>query len=178
MSDLKHVGVLGMKWGRRKSSQQQAHESRVSSLKSQIKKKSDSRWEEEQKQFAKDESAAYARIESIKNNKLSAHAKQSKNAFDSLVGRGFIKLNASIDTSNVVGRLENKLISESDKRNKAKWSEQQKLLKDFDLKANKLFQDRIKGLKFPKDIIESLKLDKEIGMELTEKMLEIELKHS
>jgi hypothetical protein len=175
---LKHIGVLGMKWGRRKSPAQQAHENKVKTLRSQIKSKSNSRFEAEQKKFQKDESAAYSRIEAMKNAKLSAHDKQSKGKFDSLIGRGFIKLNASIDRDNVVSRLEDKLISKSDKRNKAKWSAQQKILKAFDMKAEELYNNRVKGLPFPKDLIESLKLDKEMGMSITEAMLEVELRYS
>jgi len=154
------------------------HQSKVKSLKTQIKKKTDSRWDTEQRQFAKDESAAYARINAFETKKLAAHDAQSKNFFDSLIGRGVIKLNANIDRSNVVSRLEDKLILESDKRNKAKWAEQKSTLHAFDMKAEKVYNDRIKGLTFPKDLIEALKVDKEMGMEITEAMLLIEKKHS
>lgn len=175
---LTHFGVLGMKWGRRKSQAQQAHESNVKSLKSQIRQKSNNRWETQQRKFQKDESAAYARIDALEKKRLDAHDKQSKGKFDSLVGRGFIKLNARIDRSNVASRLEDRLIKEDDKRSKAKWAAQQKILTAASKKADKLYAERVKGLPFPKDIIMALKLDKEMGREVTEAMLKEELRHT
>jgi hypothetical protein len=172
---VKHFGVLGMKWGRRKSPEQQAHSDKVKSLKSQIQAKKIERWNKEAKQIEKQQNEMYSRIERIKNEKISKHASQSKGKFDAWLGRTILTMDANVQRDNVVSVIEDRVIKADDKRYRTLKSQQKSIRKKYSDLADKLYETQVKGLRFPADLKASLKLDRELRMKEQEELLEAEL---
>lgn len=158
------------------------HSARVVDLKNAInaknKKSRDTYWDkqmEAERKFvdgiAAMEKQKVSEIDSGPGSKISKWLKKQK--LDSqITNQWAVGLNT---TANAITASQQ--IKDSVKKTKIK-AAQQKLLDNYGKQADQIYEKQVKGLKFPKNIVLALKVDRELSQRLTEDMLKEELKYS
>jgi len=178
---LKHFGVFGMKWGHRQNPERQAisdHKSKVKSLKSQIKAKEIQAWDKEQAWLTKNEKEAYARIDNLREKKVSEIRMSNANPIKKVFAKMIADTEHTNRTNNVVSKLEDQLIKADDKRLSTMRKEKKKLDNKYTVLADNYFHSVIKKLPFPMDIKASIKKDRELQRQQLEEALELKLKYA
>ena len=175
---LKHYGVLGMKWGKRKSPEQEAHISRAKGLKADIRKADLANFDRASKMISKKEKELNAKLDSIQARKISEiDNSKSMGSVRKFLAKATVKMDISARRDNIVGQLEEKYHFNPDhKRVAEKKKAQIAIMKKYeDLYDQRFNEISAKKLPFLQDIKAAAAADRELSMKLTEELLRSEL---
>lgn len=178
-AELKHYGVIGMHWGVRRAAKGSAGEKRNRTLAeiSKVKKAGgEKRWDSAEKEFEN------------RVNKILADSKVKEAAIKASNSPGVVKFLKKLKLDHADGGQIIKAVNDTDKlysdREKAFSKERKAKLKaaedrifdKYQKEADKIFEEKINKLPFPKDLFESVKADKELNNRMIQELLDEELK--
>lgn len=178
-NNIKHYGIIGMHWGVRRAAEG-SHGERVNRTLAKIKSirtaGENKRWDRMGEAIKVEES----NLNSLRNKKLSEIDASPSPRIKKFIDKKKYEdkhLNLSIDA---IDRIETQHISKSDAIRKARKSKlaaaEKKIMDEWEKEADFLYETKVKTLRFPKDIVMSLRLDNDLRKKYVEKLLEEELK--
>lgn len=174
MSSIKHVGVLGMKWGRRKNPQQSEHKSRVKSLKKRISEADLKNFNRASKIITKKEKEMNDNLDRLQAKKLSEiDNSKSMGAVRKFLAKAAVKYDISTRRDDIVGQLEDKYhFSPDAKRSKARNKAEIEIIANADKEMDRLITELSKKkLPFLQDIKEVARIEREVTNKMREDIL-------
>jgi hypothetical protein len=181
VSELKHVGILGMKWGHRKTRDASTHQGRSNILSDQIKAKKRARIDD----FFKKEDAAIAsmklKVETMKNKKMDEIDNSKSGEVVKWIKRGVWKDHFNTVEQNMFFKVGDSLAKSERKIERdaslAKKKAESDLYKKIHEEAKKKRAEFYK-LPFPQGLVSNMKYNREIEEKMVEDLLKIELKYT
>ncbi len=155
-----------------------AHNAKIKALKKRFKKEDLSRFHEITKGMQKRELEAYAKIDAQLKKDLEHHDKQSVSRLDKALGRSFLKANAKIDRSRVVGDIEKEYLATRKEKKEAQRKAEERLDTEMANRWSKRYDAEVKGRNLLESFRAYQKMDREISMETAERLLEIRIEHA